>query len=47
MNDQPFRLDNRHALVTGGARGIGEATARELSRAGTWSNANLDKSAWQ
>ncbi|MGA3047041.1 MAG: SDR family oxidoreductase [Terracidiphilus sp.] len=33
---QPFRLDNRHALVTGGASGIGEATARELIRAGAF-----------
>jgi NAD(P)-dependent dehydrogenase (short-subunit alcohol dehydrogenase family) len=33
---QPFRLDNRHALVTGGASGIGEATVRELVRAGTF-----------
>jgi NAD(P)-dependent dehydrogenase (short-subunit alcohol dehydrogenase family) len=31
---QPFRLDNRHALVTGGASGIGAATVKELSRAG-------------
>ncbi len=31
---QPFRLDNRHALVTGGASGIGAATAQELARAG-------------
>ena len=30
----PFCLDNRCALVTGGASGIGEATAKELARAG-------------
>ncbi len=30
----PFRLDNRVALVTGGASGIGEATCRALSAAG-------------
>jgi len=30
----PFRLDNRVALVTGGASGIGEATCRVLSAAG-------------
>jgi NAD(P)-dependent dehydrogenase (short-subunit alcohol dehydrogenase family) len=30
----PFRLDNRRALVTGGASGIGEHTARVLKSAG-------------
>src|ERR1700740_934046 len=31
-----FRLDDRHALVTGGASGIGEATVKELVRAGAF-----------
>jgi 2-keto-3-deoxy-L-fuconate dehydrogenase len=31
---EAFRLEGRHALVTGGASGIGEATCRELARAG-------------
>jgi 2-keto-3-deoxy-L-fuconate dehydrogenase len=33
---QPFNLDNRRALVTGGASGIGEATVKELVRAGAF-----------
>ena len=32
----PFRLDGRHALVTGGASGIGEATVKEFVRAGAF-----------
>lgn len=32
--DTPFRLDGRHALVTGGASGIGEQTCRALTAAG-------------
>jgi len=36
MSDKtdPFRLDHRIALITGAASGIGEATAKELVRAG-------------
>jgi 2-keto-3-deoxy-L-fuconate dehydrogenase len=32
----PFRLDGRQALVTGGASGIGEATVKEFVRAGAF-----------
>jgi NAD(P)-dependent dehydrogenase (short-subunit alcohol dehydrogenase family) len=35
-SSQPFSLENRHALVTGGASGIGAATVKELSRAGAF-----------
>jgi NAD(P)-dependent dehydrogenase (short-subunit alcohol dehydrogenase family) len=33
---QAFSLQGRHALVTGGASGIGEATVKELVRAGAF-----------
>jgi len=33
---QTFSLEGRHALVTGGASGIGEATVKELVRAGAF-----------
>jgi 2-keto-3-deoxy-L-fuconate dehydrogenase len=32
--ESPFRLDGRHALVTGGASGIGEQVSRVLTAAG-------------
>jgi NAD(P)-dependent dehydrogenase (short-subunit alcohol dehydrogenase family) len=34
QTDAAFRLAGRHALVTGGASGIGESTVKELVRAG-------------
>ncbi len=36
LTDNAFRLDGLHALVTGGASGIGEATTKELVRAGAF-----------
>lgn len=34
MEPDPFRLDGAIAVITGGARGIGQATARAFKRAG-------------
>ena len=34
IDKHPFRLDGLHALVTGGASGIGEATCRRLAASG-------------
>jgi len=36
QSSQPYSLEGRHALVTGGASGIGEATVKELVRAGAF-----------
>lgn len=36
QSSEAFRLEGRHALVTGGASGIGEATVKELVRAGAF-----------
>jgi NAD(P)-dependent dehydrogenase (short-subunit alcohol dehydrogenase family) len=35
-HELPFHLEGRHALVTGGASGIGEATVKEFNRAGAF-----------
>jgi 2-keto-3-deoxy-L-fuconate dehydrogenase len=36
QSSRPYSLEDRHALVTGGASGIGEATVKELIRAGAF-----------
>jgi len=36
QSSQAFSLEGRHALVTGGASGIGEATVKEFIRAGAF-----------